>query len=35
MMVLLWIRGVLARRFLRVAGAAVGIALLVAVLAAM
>ncbi|BCG77379.1 ABC transporter permease [Mesorhizobium sp. 113-3-3] len=35
MMVLLWIRGVLARRFLRVAGAAAGIALTVALLAAM
>ncbi|QKC87835.1 ABC transporter permease [Mesorhizobium sp. NZP2234] len=35
MMVLLWIRGVLARRFLRVAGAAAGIALSVALLATM
>ncbi|BCG84860.1 hypothetical protein MesoLj113c_09700 [Mesorhizobium sp. 113-3-9] len=35
MMVLLWIRGVLARRLLRVAGAAFGIALSVALLAAM
>ncbi len=35
MMFLLWIRGVLARRFLRVAGAAAGIALTVALLAAM
>ncbi|MGX5831562.1 FtsX-like permease family protein [Mesorhizobium sp. 43Arga] len=35
MIVLLWIRGVLARRFLRVAGAAAGIALTVALLAAM
>jgi putative ABC transport system permease protein len=35
MMLLLWIRGVLARRFLRVAGAAAGIMLTVALLAAM
>ncbi|TPN25618.1 ABC transporter permease [Mesorhizobium sp. B2-3-3] len=35
MMFLLWIRGVLARRFMRVAGAAAGIALTVALLAAM
>ncbi|WP_095083899.1 ABC transporter permease [Mesorhizobium sophorae] len=35
MMFLLWIRGVLARRFLRVAGAAAGIALTVALLSAM
>jgi len=35
MIALLWIRGVLARRFLRVAGAAAGIALTVALLAAM
>lgn len=34
-LLLLWIRGVLARRFLRVAGAAAGIALTVALLAAM
>ncbi|TPL00504.1 ABC transporter permease [Mesorhizobium sp. B2-4-14] len=35
MMFLLWIRGVLARRFMRVAGTAAGIALTVALLAAM
>ncbi|BAB51116.1 ABC transporter permease [Mesorhizobium japonicum] len=35
MIILLWIRGVLARRFLRVAGAAAGIALTVALLATM
>ena len=34
-MLLLWVRGVLARRFLRVAGAAAGVALTVALLAAM
>ncbi|MER8452896.1 ABC transporter permease [Mesorhizobium sp. M1428] len=35
MMLLLWVRGVLARRFLRVAGAMAGVALTVALLAAM
>lgn len=35
MILLLWVRGVLARRLLRVAGAAAGIAVMVALLAAM
>ncbi|TGS35746.1 hypothetical protein EN827_33160, partial [Mesorhizobium sp. M1D.F.Ca.ET.184.01.1.1] len=35
MMLLLWMRGILARRFPRVAGAAAGVAVTVALLAAM